>query len=213
MKKFKRLFIVTFILSGTLLFVSCAKDENSNITSLQRSADDIKDMQTRFVKIMESEEYKNLHVDIKEMANSLLDNKDVDFKTRETFAEWIDTNLPKTDFSSKTEAMNLYDKLISKTEALSNDYNHFYEDLNSFDSDEIYLIIQPSLQTSNLQTTSNPCQNNCMDICSANIDALNQGYVENLPNATKWQRVFAEIQYWVSINAIVDIFNGCMTTC
>ncbi len=210
---------MVFTIIATIGIISCSKEDNPNSDSSalnkgKLTTTELEKLQDEFKQIILSSEYIDLENLAKSMADALNQEVNVPFEKRSDFENWVTQNLSKTDFISVVDAMDAYDDLNKASYDLDKEYNSFYVALEGLEIDDILIILEPQLPFPNLQTSSTPCQNYCMDTCSDNIDALDAGYAANMGNYnTHIGRAYARIQYFVSITAIVDIYNGCMSSC
>jgi hypothetical protein len=219
MKKINALRILAITIIATIGIISCSKDDSSNVnntnSTLQRKSDkEIQILQDEFKNIMLSSEYITSENNTKKMATALAGLKDIPLDDRTKFEDWVKLNLIKTKFTSLEDAMISYDNFAGSANSLYEKYNSFYVGLTDLEVGEVALVLSPELPFPNLQTTSSPCQNYCMDNCEGNIDALNQGYAENMHNwHTPIRRAIARFEYWSSMTTIIDTYNGCMSSC
>lgn len=214
MKKNLNFLLASFIIViTTFTIICCSQQENptgNNTNSmLQKSSFTTDNMKKQFVEIMASDEYNNLENNIITIVKGLNNLENVPLDNREKFASWLRINIAKTSFNSEESALELYDKFIAFSAEYMNKNSAFYDELANFEAKDIRSILEPQLLTPPLTTLASPCQNSCMNTCSGNIDALNEGYTEN----NGWATPRGRLEYWRSYQKIVDIYNGCMSGC
>lgn len=220
-KIFRALAIISII---TLGIISCAQDEltaskssgvitkgSSSLVSPHLSLTELNHLQNDFKNIMLSSQYNTYITNLKAMVTSLNSIKNVPLDNRSNFQTWITINLSSTTFISVTAAMSKYDNLIDSASQLYTQYASFYMGLDTYNDNEVEFILSPGFYTISKKKT-NPCLENCYDICLSNLDALDAAYA-GLNFNTHLQFTMADHDYWSTVNYIVGSLNNCVAGC
>lgn len=136
----------------------------------------------------------------------------------EEFSDWIDLNLDKTKFTTKSKALQALLNVDALGAAYVNANMSFWNSLIDADADDIAAIFASELdEIPNVTTSTSGCQDNCMNSCETQLDLLEYDYNLQMTNAanTNQPNLFAGIRknYKKKFCSISFNFTMCMANC
>jgi hypothetical protein len=210
--------LLSIIATSTLFIASCSNEEKKitadTLTSAKFTNNELNDMKASFIVVMKSEEYKQFHNKKDEMITKM-DQESFTFKSRQDFVNWIsiNENLSKTNFSSITEAIELYDKSIDALSALRAKFKMFYDKLLIADTNEFLAICAPEMVHPQLQYSERSCVNSCIDTANAAYHLADITYEYAMNTGDFGMMYYGTIAYQNENNQITQNYISCFGAC
>lgn len=220
----KKIFVSLIVI---IAIVSCSKEDSNNYVTekstdleytnlFSRSSSNsvaIR-MKVKFDEIMLSNEYIQYQINLKNLIDKIYNAGRPPIESRLNFENWIQINIGNTKFNNVAEAMSLYDNTVHSAEVYYNSIDLFFEDLIQLNSEDMSFVLGDGLgNIPQATTTSNPCQNGCMDSVGSAIDKLDNDYMIALSQVGFIGRFFLDYRYWEDYQGLIDSFNDCMGGC
>lgn len=222
MKKIK--FLLTTCFLSLALLTNCSEEsttleslsDNSSILTNKLRASDLEIAISTFKSIMESSEYIAFNNAATLFAEDL-NGQVAPIDNVEEFSDWIDLNLDKTKFSTKSKALQALGNVDALGTAYVNANMSFWNSLIDADADDMAAIFASEMGQAPNVTYGGGCQTTCMNTCSDQIDMLDYNYNLDMTNAANHGQsyLFNTIRkrYKMKFAAIAYQFADCMGNC
>ena len=137
---------------------------------------------------------------------------------RDDFVDWINDNLELTQFSDKQDAIDMFDNLAAKNEAIIINNSGFFAAIKDATTPQLGIIFEPIATPLPIEPNQEDCQEDCFNATDACLDGVDgvynamQQYVD-VPVIGGAVAAIAEFTYQVGYNGCTYDLNMCLSNC